>query len=565
MTHGADDGPRSTGRIAAGMMALATATALLVAPARGQTPEVDAIKKVVEASTKSAAPAGAGDAADAKADAPPKGKLDEQVAETEGPISVTETVNDAHLLQRLEQLLPKYPGVRSIHVEVEDGVVTLQGHVRDDEVRDRLRDFVRRVEGVSLVINQARTDPEVFTAPQRARAQIERIASAIAHGWLLWILAVATALGSLSLARLFGRYGETILTPFTGNTLLRSVLVSVVTGSIVLAGALGALSILGLTETVLPGLGLAGVVALAIGFAFRDITENFIASILLGTRRPFRQGDYVEVSKYAGVVRTLNTRATVLVTLEGHQVRIPNSIVFKEVLVNKSASTSTRNAFDVVIPYEASTAAAQEAISKALQGQDGVLADPPARSLVEALEPDGVRLRVYFWAPTQGVDGLKLMSDAKLKAKVALQERGITPSPRLVAATLSGGLAPDAHAARPAPARAGTGTATPGAAAVIPGGAAAAPANVAAQAQARANLRRDQHAAATAEATGPQADQDHALRSAREEVTSEGQNLICDKESKACETDPAKLAAAASSSSAGTPSVNGSSAPTAGS
>jgi small-conductance mechanosensitive channel len=549
------------GRIARGVMGLAIAfsLALAAAPARGQTPEVDAIKKVVEASTKSAAPAAAGDAPDAK-DAPaPKGKLDEQVAETEGPISVTETVNDAHLLQRLEQLLPKYPGVRSIHVEVEDGVVTLQGHVRDDEVRDRLRDFVRRVEGVSLVINQARTDPEVFTAPQRARAQIERIVTAISHGWLLWLLAVATMLGSLSLARLFGRYGETILTPFTGNTLLRSVLVSVVTGSIILAGALGALSILGLTETVLPGLGLAGVVALAIGFAFRDITENFIASILLGTRRPFRQGDYIEVSKYAGVVRTLNTRATVLVTLEGHQVRIPNSIVFKEVLVNKSASTSTRNAFDVVIPYEASTSAAQEAISKALQGQDGVLPDPPARSLVEGLEPDGVRLRAYFWAPTQGVDGLKLMSDAKLKAKVALQERGITPSPRLVAATLAGGLPTDGHAARPAPN--GAVLPPPGGA----GGTPATPAGAAAQAQARANLRRDQHAAATAEATGPQADQDHALRSAREEVTSEGQNLICDKESKACETDPAKLAAAASSSSTGTPSVNGSSASSAGS
>ena len=58
-------------------------------------------------------------------------------------------------------------------------------------------------------------------------------------------------------------------------------------------------------------------------------------------------------------------------------------------------------------------------------GSKGILADPPPRTLVEALEPGGVRLRAYFWSPTQGVDWFQLISDAKLKAKVALQSIGI--------------------------------------------------------------------------------------------------------------------------------------------
>ena len=180
-----------------------------------------------------------------------------------------------------------------------------------------------------------------------------------------------------------------------------------------------------MTQAVLSILGLSAVVGLAVGFAFRDITENFIASVLLGVRRPFQIGDYVTVAGQSGVVRSLNTRATVLVTLEGNHVRIPNSVIFKEIMVNATASPSFRTRFDVVIPYAASTAAAIEAISGSLRDLKGILADPPPRTLVDALEPGGVRLRAYFWTPTQGVDWFQLMSDAKLRAKVALQRAGI--------------------------------------------------------------------------------------------------------------------------------------------
>ena len=159
-------------------------------------------------------------------------------------------------------------------------------------------------------------------------------------------------------------------------------------------------------------------VGLAVGFAFRDITENFIASILLGTRRPFRIGDYIQVAGQAGVVKSLNTRATVLVTLEGKQIRIPNHIIYKEILVNSSASPTSQGTFDVLIPYEASTTAAIAAITQAISDQEGVLRDPPPRVLVEAMETNGIRLRAYYWVPVEGVDGLKLLSDLRLKSKV---------------------------------------------------------------------------------------------------------------------------------------------------
>src|SRR6185437_4821909 len=103
-------------------------------------------------------------------------------------------------------------------------------------------------------------------------------------------------------------------------------------------------------------------------------------------------GDYVQVAGQAGVVSSLNTRATVLVTLEGQHIRIPNNIIYKEIMINASASPSTRGSFDVIVPYTASTATALEAMTRALREQEELLPEPPARALVQALEPAGVRL-----------------------------------------------------------------------------------------------------------------------------------------------------------------------------
>src|SRR5208337_736937 len=171
-------------------------------------------------------------------------------------------------------------------------------------------------------------------------------------------IALGYVLLSLALARLFATYSESLLSPFIKNVMLRSVAGSLLSTVLVVTGLMMGLSVLNLTHLVLSIVGLAGVVGLTVGLAFRDITENFIASILLGFRRPFRIGDYIQVAGQAGVVKTLNTRATVLVTLEGNHIRIPNNTIYKEIMINSTASDTSRQTFDVMIPYEASTATA---------------------------------------------------------------------------------------------------------------------------------------------------------------------------------------------------------------
>jgi len=441
--------------------------------------------------------------------APTQDNPEATAAEAAGPITVSETVGDDSLRNKLQKLLPRYPGVRAIEVEVDEGVVTLTGHVADAEVRDRLRDFVRRVQGVNLVLNRTKTDAQVLTAQDYALKQFQLYWDMVRRKWILFLVALGWFVVSLILAKLFHKHSDALLLPFTENILLRSVLGSVIAILIGIGGFLGALQFLGMTETVLSFLGLAGFVALAVGFAFRDIAENFIASIMLGLRRPFRVGDLIEVAGWSGVVKSLNTRATVLVTLDGTQVRIPNATIFKEVLVNKTASKTVRGHFDLVIPWDSSTATATEAITLALRAHQGFEKTPPPKTLVESIEPQGVRLRSYFWFPSKGVDRGRLLSEAQFAAKVALQKVGISPSTAPIVLRL-----PTEDAVVP--------VGVPGPVSPSPGPVPIAP-------QAKSNMEHDSEAAgiAAAKGSGEQENElNHALEIGEKGMVQEGTNLL---------------------------------------
>jgi small conductance mechanosensitive channel len=447
--------------------------------------------------------------------APSPEKTDATVATPSGPIVVEKPVKDSTIREALEHLLPKYPGVRSVQVEVDNDVVTLEGQVENEDVLEGVTQFTRRVEGVRLVLNRMKTDAQVLTAWRFGAQMLEQTWKTISREWLLVVIAVVIFMAFLSLARLLATYSEKLLAPFITNVMLRSVAGSLMSTVLVIAGLLLALSVLNLTHLVLSILGVAGMVGLAVGFAFRDITENFIASILLGTRRPFRIGDYIQVAGQAGVVKSLNTRATVLVTLEGNQIRIPNNIIYKEIVINSSASPTSQGTFDVLIPYEASTTAAIAAITQVIADQEGVLRDPPPRVLVEALETNGIRLRAYYWVPVEGVDGLKLLSDLRLKSKVALQQAGIAPPPMGVLVSIVGRVPVELLEVN---GRSQLETALRPRAVVTPE-------------QAHVNMQMDKKAAETltaVPANGETSVVDHVMNSAETHVSEEGTNLLAE-------------------------------------
>jgi small-conductance mechanosensitive channel len=491
---------------------LAILTGLLARPAPGQVPGL--ATAAAQAKGSAATKGGSQGAAE---------KSKPEVATSAGPIAVHRQVHDSEIQKFLSKFLPRYPGVETINLSVEDGVVTLTGRVDDDDTQDEITDVVKRVEGVRLVLNQTQTDEDVMTGWMFAQQEVSNFAGYLSRKWILIVISLAIVAISWLLAQAFATHAETLLAPFVHNVLLRSVVGSVISALLIIGGLALALATLRLTQLVMSVLGVSGLVVLAVGFAFRDITENFIASVLLGLRRPFQIGDFVTIAGQTGVVKSLNTRATVLVTLDGKHVRIPNSTIFKEIMVNATASPNVRTDFDVVVPLEASTAAAIDAITRALRETPGIVPDPQPRALVEAIEPGGVRLQADFWTPTRNIDWSQLLSDAKLRVKVALQQAGVigTPAPSAPPPSRTPAPSPTAKAEGRGDGRTAPGNGAP---ASTPPAAAAAPEH-----QAAANLARDAQAArnaSTAVVENGETPVARALQEPETRVSDEGTNLL---------------------------------------
>ena len=95
-----------------------------------------------------------------------------------------------------------------------------------------------------------------------------------------------------------------------------------------------ALEILDATAVVGAMLGTAGVIGIALGFAFKDTLENYLAGVLMSLRQPFAPCDLVVIDGQEGTVVALTSRATVLMTPDGNHLRLPNALVFRSVMLN---------------------------------------------------------------------------------------------------------------------------------------------------------------------------------------------------------------------------------------
>ena len=103
-----------------------------------------------------------------------------------------------------------------------------------------------------------------------------------------------------------------------------------------------------ITDKILAGTALTTFI---VGFALKDIGENFLAGILMAFRRPFRIGDLIEVQGMRGRVKKMSLRETNIKTLDGKDVFIPNSIILKNPLENFTYNQLLRSEFFINVDY----------------------------------------------------------------------------------------------------------------------------------------------------------------------------------------------------------------------
>ena len=176
-----------------------------------------------------------------------------------------------------------------------------------------------------------------------------------------------------------------------------------------------------------------GITTVAIGFAFKDVLQNFFAGILILWRRPFIVGDEVKVGDYEGTVEEITTRSTRVRTYDGERAVLPNGIVYTGAVLVRSAYSSRRVRVSVGIGYKDSIDQARSIIHQVLNETEGVLQEPGPWVYVAELAPSSVNLNVFFWTNSRQANVLMLTDRVMSGIKLALDEAGIEiPYPHTV-------------------------------------------------------------------------------------------------------------------------------------
>ncbi len=334
------------------------------------------------------------------------------------------TQSDQAIHERIRSIFDEIEALREVSVTVNAGVVTLKGSVIDSETIQQAEELTARVEGVVTINNEIRQETSVEERLTPALAKLfDRLQEGIRFMPLFGVAAaafLACVLLGLWIARLKNPWNK-----IAPNAFLADLIRQLVRLVFVVLGLVAALDILGATALLGTLLGAAGIVGLAFGFAVRDTIENYIASILLSIRQPFRPNDHVLIEEWEGHVIRLTSRATVLLTFDGNHVRIPNSRVFKGVIKNFSVHAERRFEFTLGVNADADLKRAVDLGIASIETLEFVLDEPKPLGWIETVGDSSVILWFAGWIDQRKTSLFAARSEAIRLTKTVLEENGM--------------------------------------------------------------------------------------------------------------------------------------------
>jgi len=326
--------------------------------------------------------------------------------------------------QEITTRLAAIAGTEKVRVAVSGGVVRLSGDVDSDLKRELAARIAADAPGVIYVDNQLSLDTDVVAriaplaslfqdkARQLFRALPLLLAAALVVAAFWWF---GGWIGRRKL--LLRRAGQQ---PFLGALLRQAVrLIALLVGLLVALDLLNATALLGAL------LGTAGIVGIAFGFAFRDVAENYIAGVLLSLRQPFLPNDHVIIDGHEGRVAGLNSRATLLLTLDGNHLRLPNAQVFKGVILNYTRNPVRRFSFTLGVGNAVDLEKVQRLGLETLTAMPDVLSDPKPTVLVADAGDSSMSIRFSGWIDQRQTGFAKIRSEAIRLVKSAFDRAGI--------------------------------------------------------------------------------------------------------------------------------------------
>ena len=238
--------------------------------------------------------------------------------------------------------------------------------------------------------------------------QLSELLKPIAQTLDLWGVEGAKLVPNIVLAillliifRYLASYGSRIvkrlLMRISNNEALVSLLSSVAKIVIFAIGLFFALGILGLEKTVASMVAGAGILALAIGFAFQDLTTNFISGAFIAIQRPIKVGDVIETNGFMGKVKSINLRSVVLDNFSGQYVELPSKDIFQKPIVNYAHSGERRIVLQCGVGYESDLENVEKVAIAAVKSIENLSAIRPVELEFQEFGESSIDFRILFW------------------------------------------------------------------------------------------------------------------------------------------------------------------------
>lgn len=343
-----------------------------------------------------------------------------------GTIAIQDdATSDAAIANRIRDILRELEGYEDISVTVSSGIVTLRGTTLDMTSAARLSELVGRVEGVVAIENEVFETTDVA---RRLNPAVERFKSR-SYQLVAFLPLALIALGVFFAVVFMGFFIARRKQPWdrmSPNAFIADIYRQIVRLFFIVGGLVIALDIVGATALLSGILGAAGIVGLAIGFAVRDTVENFIASIMLSIRQPFRPNDTVEIEGDTGKVIRLTSRATILLSFDGNHIRIPNATVFKSRIVNFSRNAERRLTFALSVASDADLDQARHMAEDTLRSLPFVLDRPEVSVWIESVDDFWITLNMAAWINQNDTSIVLARSEAIRLTQAAFDAAGIS-------------------------------------------------------------------------------------------------------------------------------------------
>ena len=196
-------------------------------------------------------------------------------------------------------------------------------------------------------------------------------------------------------------------------------------GLLLILGIALALTVLAPSLSIGDLVGSLGLGSVAIGFAFKDILQNWLAGLLILLRQPFTVGDQIESGEWEGTVEEIETRATLIRTYDNQLVVVPNSDIYTRPVLVKTHFETRRSQYDVGVGYSTDLEQACEIAVRELEACDGVLKDPAPEALPWELAGSGVNIRIRWWTKSDRASVVHVNSQVIDRLKTAYSDASI--------------------------------------------------------------------------------------------------------------------------------------------